>query len=383
MLSFRDVVVTPTAAIFQRPLPLEYQGGPIWPEFDSQREARHCRGPDCVPFDTQPEAAQGCDDRMAEAIWCGPVCTHFGHAIADFSMRIATSAQQSQDLPLLFASLPDGAAPPAFFWGIIDQFRVPRSRVTIVSAPVRVGTLHVLAQAERALGPPPEDGYLDLLDRITHVAPDPALRNATVFVSRSRYRADSLIGRLAAEAYLEAVLAEAGVLVVHPEELTVAEQLRLYRSVRQVIFSEGSALHGLQLLGRLPVRVAVIVRRPRFRMAAGVLAKRVRRVDWIDVIDGVLQGLRGDGRPDRGGGMSVLDEAALLQRLSFLHLDLVPHWNSVRYREACLDDANTWIRYHGFRARRLRLPEGDAAAVARSASAIRLFEPVQDRLALA
>ena len=53
-------------------------------------------------------------------------------------------------------------------------------------------------------------------------------------------------------------------------------QLQLYRRARVVIFSEGSAVHALQLLGHLDCDVVILVRRPGNQLAAASLEPRVR-----------------------------------------------------------------------------------------------------------
>jgi len=60
------------------------------------------------------------------------------------------------------------------------------------------------------------------------------------------------------ERALEARLQALGWTIVHPEELSLAEQIALYRSARVVAGFEGSALHGLAFLG-LPNRPPGVV----------------------------------------------------------------------------------------------------------------------------
>ena len=385
-MSFRDVVVTPTAAILSKPAPFEFKGGPLWPDFGAQLLARHCRDREPLPFDSAPDRPASVDSSLPEAVWCGPVCTHFGHAITDFGMRIAVSAHGLPGLPLLFSVVAgEASAVPAFFWGILEQFGVERERVVLVERPVRVGVLHVLPQAERMNGPPPEEGYLDLLDRRVRRQHDPSLASRTVYVSRGRFRTDSLMGRIAGEAYLDGVLAAAGVLVVHPETLPVAEQVRLYQNAGRLVFSEGSALHGLQLVGRIRAEVAVLLRRPKGRMASGVLARRAPRVNWIHAMDGHIRGTRRDGRGfEVSNGLMVLDPALLLPALSAeIGLDLSRHWREAEYREACLADVRTWINYRRHRRKRLGASEGDVEAIAESLRGVALLGGALDGYPLA
>ena len=54
----------------------------------------------------------------------------------------------------------------------------------------------------------------------------------------------------AGEAYLEQVLERIGIGVIRPEKFSIAEQMATYRAAQTLMFAEGSALHGAQLLGR-------------------------------------------------------------------------------------------------------------------------------------
>ena len=374
-MAFRDVVVAPTESVIGRRTRAEFQGGPLWPEFDNRLHARHCRGPAPKPFDVAPTPPDEVADTLREAVWCGPVCPHFGHAIADFAMRIAESAHRFPALPLLFCTWPGGAAtPPPYFLGFLAQFGVAPHRVVLRDTPIRVGTLHVLPQAERLGGPPPRAEYLDLLDRCTPSDRDAELAEATIFVSRSRIHRDTLAGRLAGEAYLDEVLAAAGARVMHPETLPLDEQLRCYRSARRLVFSEGSALHAMQLLGRVRAEVSVLTRRPDLRMARAALRPRAAALHWVDATSGLLRGHHRSGRGvDNSRALAVLDPPVLLARLGeATGLGLARHWDAARFAAASAQDVTRWVRARRLRLRGQAHAASDAAMVAAGLEALGL-----------
>ncbi|MCR0981445.1 glycosyltransferase family 61 protein [Roseomonas populi] len=378
MPSFRDVIVAPTAAMGWRPEPHELKTGPIWPDFAAQVDARHCRGLHPTPYDTAPDPPAGPLPAIAEAAWCGPWCFHFGHAIVDFGMRILASARSWPGLPLLFTPDPRGDSPPGFFWAILDAWGVGRDRVVLVREPVTVRTLHVLPQAERMHGPPPDPAYLDLLDAAVAGPADPDLAGRTVLLSRARVTPRSLEGRIAGEAFIDSVLAAAGVVVAHPEALPVAAQIRLYRSAGRLLFSEGSALHGLQLVGRVAASVDVLVRRPGERMAEAAVSARSPDAAWLDATAGQVEGMRRDGLPDAGTGITALDPDRLLPMLGErLGIDLAPHWDARAFREAARLDLRRWIAHRATLRHRHHDPEGDAATVARTAAGVALLAEPQ------
>jgi hypothetical protein len=371
---FRDVVVAPTESVVGKRTRAEFQGGPLWPDFAGRVAVRHCRGTPPLPFDVAPTPPAQVDDGIEAAIWCGPICPHFGHGIADFAMRIADSAHRT-DLPLLFSHWPGGGTRrPAWFDGILAQFGVPETRLLIRDAPIRVARLHVFPQAERIGGTAPAAAYLDLLDRVTPGDVDEALAGATVFVSRSRIHRLTLAGRIAGETWLDRAMAAAGAVVLHPETRPLAEQLRLYRSARRLVFSEGSALHALQLLGRIRAEVSVLVRRPGVRMAGRAIGARTGQVHWLEPLRGVVAG-RGHeaGRPDASRALTLLDATALREAIGeTTGLSLAPHWDEAAWEEAWRRDLSRWLRARAERVRGGPKEDDDAAAVRRSLEALGL-----------
>jgi hypothetical protein len=123
-------------------------------------------------------------------------------------------------------------------------------------------------------------------------------------------------GRFAGESYLDEALAAAGVTVFHPESADLHGQFRLYRRARCLIFSEGSALHVLQLLGHLDAEIIILARRPWARMTAVTLRPRVRRLRYVRAARGFICGLLPSGHRQEPAGISVVRREALHSRLA-------------------------------------------------------------------
>lgn len=81
-----------------------------------------------------------------------------------------------------------------------------------------------------------------------------------IFVSRAGLPLAA--ARFVLEDALDANFAAQGYHVIHPEELSVSEQIRLYRGASTLVFSEGSAVHLYALLARPEQQVYFIWRRP-------------------------------------------------------------------------------------------------------------------------
>src|SRR5437762_8991444 len=260
--------------------------------------------------------------------------------VADFAMRIAASSLLDETTPLVFSIWDDPTAEAAsFFWQTIDHLAIDRSRVLLVREPMQFGRLLVLPQAERRFGSGPSRPHLRLMDAIT-APPFRADQDLEyVFVSRARWPK----GRFAGEAYLDEALAAAGVTVFHPESADLHTQLRLYRRARCLIFSEGSALHALQLLGRLDAEIVILARRPWARMTAVSLRPRVRSVRSIRAARGFAYGLLPSGDRQHPAGISVLDERRCIAGLRVLGIDIARSWDPKIYTERRDRDIAAWI----------------------------------------
>jgi hypothetical protein len=395
--TFADVLVHPTQEL---PHPTAYRGGPDWPRFDAQILARQCWGRIPRPIDWRPhpaaaewpyfdkarylspqfasrrrwralfpEARPGPPaswvERADGGIWCGAISEHFGVMIADYAMRLAASSLLDAATPLVFsiAPLPE-AQPEPFFWRIVDHFAIDRRRIMLIRKPTRFARLSVCPQAERPNGGGPSRRYLRLLDGLTAGLPSSTPDHPSVFVSRSRLGR----GNFAGESHLDAVMQAAGALVFHPQTVDLAAQLRLYRQAPRLIFSEGSALHALQLLGHLDAEIIVLTRRPGNRLAAASLRPRVRSLRYLNAVRGVVHGLNRLGEQSPAKGISVIDDERLIGGLRSAGLEIARFWDRGVYAAQRDADIALWI------ADRLAAPAhpGEAARVARSLAALSL-----------
>jgi hypothetical protein len=344
---FGNIVVYPTQELLRH---LSggafFRGGPDWPHFATQIYARHCWKLIPRPVDSRPHPRGDAGETTDCGIWCGPVSNHFGHMVADFGMRIAASSRLDATTPLVFsvadaAGTPGAQPAPPFFWQIIDHLGVDRRRIMLVSKPSRFARLIVVPQAERRFGGGPGRQHLQLMDALTPPAPAADRDIACAFVSRGLWPK----GRFAGEAYLDQVFAAAGVTVFHPETVDLQTQLRLYRRARRLIFSEGSALHALQLLGHVDAEIAVLTRRPSNRVAAASLRPRVRSLRYLPAASGVIFGVTSAGLPQKPGGISVVDESALIAGLRSLGIDIGAIWDARAYADARDSEIGAWIAY--------------------------------------
>jgi hypothetical protein len=341
--TFRDVVVVPYSDLLDRWRDGEiHRGGPVWPDWNDRTAARHGRAG--RPVDVRPADPEGVLAEAGSLAWGGAIADAFGHQVADFSTRLLATVAARPELPITFASRPDlGYADvpsaPAYFSAILEWLGVPAEQVHVITSPTRVAELFVAPQAEQLSGPGPGAPYLDALDalaqeRLGRPEPDERL----LYVSRAGMEA-----RFAGERYLEEVLRTAGVSVMRPETVPLADQLRQYRNASDLVFAEGSALHALQLLGRLDADVSVLERRPGTKLAQENLRPRVRSLVYEEVATKLVHGVLPTGRPALPKGLSVADPKMLLEAFARRGVDLWPDWDEGAWSAARDADVLRWV----------------------------------------
>lgn len=333
MMSFRDVMVGPPLA---REAP-----GVSWPQFNRQHSARHLRRGVPVCRAPEPGAAVG---EIAEAVFIGAYDNHFGHFAAESAPRLLQSLSEKGGLPFLFTAtqpVDRGAVAPAFA-AITDWFGLAPKQMRFVHQPHRVATLWVAGQGEDVNGPVVSEGYLDLLD--SHAAArglSEGQPQGVIYVGR--HLLPARLGGHAGEAYLADCLSRLGVTVLAPETLPLRDQLAAYAGAERLIFAEGSAVHGRQLIGRAAQAIDVLVRRRFWRMAESQLSPRCDALGYIPVSGQVLHYLGQDGKPYVHSGMALYDLEVLFDYFAQIGLDLARVWQQSAYEAARDRSVLDWV----------------------------------------
>ncbi|WP_374585882.1 hypothetical protein [Ideonella dechloratans] len=307
MQVYTDILVAPVQALLAGfHGGAVHQAGPIYPDFDTPSPARHWRAEVPVDVCPRPPAEGASVDRLeGEALWGGCLVNHFGHFLAEFVHRLLPAAQARPELPILYVTRPGQAAQPlpGFIQAVFAYLGVAE-RVRVLDRPTRVDRLWVAPQAERLGGSPPAADYLAVL--ATCQARLPAAPPGDVlFVSRAGV-GEGLVGEGLLERYFETL----GAQVYRPELHPLPAQLATYLAHAQLVFTEGSALHGLQLLGRLPGEVTVLSRRPG-RFGQAFLASRVAALHHVPLAGPAVHGRAAAGRSANWVGLVYLDTAPL------------------------------------------------------------------------
>ena len=131
----------------------------------------------------------------------------------------------------------------------IEFFGIGPDNLRVVNRNSLVSRLNVAEQGSN-FGGGPKPGYLDMLAAYSHPRLDELCRgqpvSAKLYVSRSEIRHG---GNFLGERYVQKLLAAEGFDIFHPEKWPFPAQMHRYRNAELVIFPEGSACHGTELLG--------------------------------------------------------------------------------------------------------------------------------------
>jgi hypothetical protein len=333
---------------------LAFHGGPVLPD-PNFTQLRHKRQ-DGV-FDSFDENAQFDARLPGEWVYVGPKYHHFGHIMSEMIHRILASKLFFPDVQkyLLVTTSDDGEQPG--FAGLCRAYQEVLEFCEI--APKDVHVLHENSVVERLLiceqganfGGVPSPWYLEILrdfsarrlDQIhgSRRSPD------KVYVSKSKITHG---GTILGERYLERLLRDEGFFVLHPEELSFSLQMDWYRKAKELIFSEGSACHGTELLGtQMLDRSFVLVRRMEMRPdLMNILGSRSRQFgSFVDTFPlGTIAVHPETREPYMEFSVSIVDMDRLVSYLRDQRLARLDDVDLQQYFDAAEEDLKAYFSYH-------------------------------------
>lgn len=329
--------------------PVGYRGGPVLTD-PADQIFRHHRG-NAIVDNFSPDVAPT-RFLSGDLIYAGPVYDHFGHFMAEMIHRVLPARAIGLPHRFLFVGA-RGHEPHASFEGLPKFIRdalgylgLGKDDVVITLDDVVVERLHLVPQASQHHGDP-ADWYLDLLrshsNETLDRSPGADDRPRRLYVSRTR---QALEGGLLGEVYLEDWLHRAGFHPFYPEDHSLSDQMDHYRKAECVVFAQGSACHGTELLGSEALKSAILIPKSvKCEFFRRVLRPRSRR--FVQA-----------GEPRQVGtmyynvetkfqyihlGVSLVDFHALKRCLEAERID-VPRFDAWTYRRAAARDLWRYIR---------------------------------------
>jgi len=134
---------------------------------------------------------------------------------------------------------------------------------------------------------------------------------------------------------------EAGYVAIHPEDHNLQSQIEHYLAAERIIFSEGSAIHLIDILPPLRAEVAVITRRDR-RLGEQSLIDKCAQLYFVD---GLFLGAPKSSGAGRARGLAWLDVGRCLEALaSWGFIDAAPAGDLFNEPDILTDDLISYIR---------------------------------------
>jgi hypothetical protein len=224
---------------------------------------------------------------------------------------------------------------PGFAREVLGFLGVKASELRVVTENTIADRLFVTEQGSE-LGFGPKPGYLADLHEYTTPRLDALHGNeprfAKVYVSRR-----ACVGNFLGEDYLEEQLKAEGFSVIQPETLPVSVQMDIYRKADVLVFNEGSACHGVELLGQDTLRNCYVLARRRWNSSfETILQPRARQFansSGHSFIGSVFVDTR-TGRPVMPWGVALFDARQLVSFFRDHAIARLPHFNEKQYMRA-------------------------------------------------
>lgn len=268
-------------------------------------------------------------------VFGGVLHPHFGHMIAEFMHRLwPLERPELRDAVPLF-SRRIGAGNEGLVRGILALMNLPEP--VFVDHPVTVERL-IVGEPAKMLGSQSAPGYADFLERrLGHLRSSGPRHPRRLAVLRGHQTSGRCIG----ETWLERELEKAGYFAFHPENFPMRVQMEHYLDAEKVIFSEGSAIHVIDLMPRLDAEIAVLNR----RSASIASCSLTDKCAALHMFDGIFIGHPSFDPRMQPQGLSWADMTAFTEMLRDKgFIDAVPETDFFRDPAAIRDDLVSYLR---------------------------------------
>ncbi|WP_112664590.1 glycosyltransferase 61 family protein [Microvirga flavescens] len=302
------------------PPPQGWRGGLVLGDGEEDARLRQTRSR--KPVDSFDPAAEYPSILEGSYVYAGATYHHFGHVMAEMVHRIIPSKAHVRDPHWVLVTTPKyprNTFEKLFDWlkPIYEFLELNESNVSVLNQNTIVSELFVCEQGSD-YGGGAKPGYLDLLADYTHGRLDKLhgaqKSNGRIYVSRSAYGSP---GSILGERYVERILAAEGFEVFHPENCSFTEQMDTYRKAELLVFPEGSACHGVELLGTGSLGRCVFLNRRHNHIQIFRKTLEPRATEFLlfdkNVTLGSLAANPATGNPLEHLGVSLFDFDALVE----------------------------------------------------------------------
>jgi len=209
------------------------------------------------------------DHNLCSAIYCGLIFPHYGHFLSESIHRLWPIDRLPSNLPLLFIplstdlysidSISRNHRYIIEFFALLD---IPLERIHILTEPISVSQLYVPSQASY-LGPRNQisRSYIDILNnrqKLFFSAKFTSIPRLAVY--RPNINRPGARGSIAGQRCLYMALSNVGFYCTDMLNLPLSYQVDLLSSCSDLVITESSAIHTLELFGTIHSRVTILHR---------------------------------------------------------------------------------------------------------------------------
>ena len=331
------------------PPPDGFKGGVVFDNMNEHKRLRQSRY--WQPVDRFRDDVEYTGHLEGEWAYAGPVYPHFGHFMSEMAHRALPTIMQDRAARMLFVGIRNDVVLntydklPPFMKDFLHFFRIKPDDVRIVNEHSLVESLHV-AEAGSDFGGGPKSGYLEDLrdfsiERLQNLKSTAPIFDK-VYVSRNML---PIGGSFLGERYLEEVLVEEGFSIFHPERHSLIDQMKVYHRAKTLIFSEGSACHGTELLGEGMLNKCIFLarRKDHIEIFGKVLKPRSQDFILADLSFSLGSIVGGPGNPPAGhAGVSLLDFRRLSNLFREREISPLLNFSMQTYLEAAEEDLSRY-----------------------------------------
>jgi tetratricopeptide (TPR) repeat protein len=339
---------------FRHPFVAKMLGGPVFRD-PKLAQFRHKRGDE--PSDSFDDAATYLRYLQGDWGYFGAKSDHFGHILAEMIHRILPTKLFFPELRqyLILTAIDDSSSVGIdslcpTFREVLDFFEIDPQSILVLNEDVVVERLSICEQGS-CLGGKPNPWYLQALGEFStkrlNKIHGTKREHTKVFVSKSRLPHG---GKILGLGYIEEVLRKDDFFIFYPEEVPLTRQLDIYRKAREIVFEEGSACHGAQLLGRDVLNRSFLIarRRDHAGMFADVLRSHSKSLEFFSdsYFLGTIIVNAAEGFPHSEFGVSLLDLDRFVNFFRQHGLAKVEDIDIRRYFEAAEEDLKKYFAFH-------------------------------------
>lgn len=338
---------------FRHPL-LSFNGGVVFDDPNDKENIflRHTRY--WKPVDRTDYTLDFSNFVAGSYIYGGPIYNHFGHFMSEMIHRITLARILNPGQKIVFVAPPTTLSkipdPPKYIEAILNFIGVNRSDYIVVNVDSTIEELFVI-ESGSDLGGGPKPYYADFLRDNYRIKDLDGFKykygGKKLFVSRSRLNHG---GGFLGEAYVEEWLGSAGFEAFFPENISFDEQVAAYSLSNEVVFSEGSACHGTELLGTSAMGKCSLLgrRRSHSDVFCRVLKPRsecfVYKHCGIEI--GTIVHRIGSGAPLNEFAVSLYDPIYLSEIINSIGVDPRHKFDTSKYADYVRRDFKKYVDHH-------------------------------------